>query len=414
MKTIEHYDIKIFTDNIEQEAIDQINSLLKVGVFEDCKIRIMPDVHSGAGCVIGFTSEMKDKVISNIVGVDLGCGVLVHKLSEKPDSQHLQDIIEAYIPFGCEVRKDWINIKPAYQKYRKKASELLEKLHCLKELRNPGRLADSVGSLGSGNHYIEIDKDSADNYYLVIHSGSRNLGKQVAEYYQNLAIKTLAGNTKEELKAAEKELTKRYKESGRKKEISQALRKLKEEFEKKNPTIPKDLCWLEGENMESYLHDVKVCQEFAHLNRELMALIILDKLGLESIESFETIHNYIDLKTRIIRKGAVSAKEGEKLIIPMNMRDGALICIGKGNPDWNCSAPHGAGRLMSRSKARQLLDLDEVKKSMKGIDTWSLDFKTIDEAPQAYKPMEEIIENIKDTVEIIEVIKPVYNFKASE
>ena len=414
MKTIEHYDIKIFTDNIEQEAIDQINSLLKVGVFEDCKIRIMPDVHSGAGCVIGFTSEMKDKVISNIVGVDLGCGVLVHKLSEKPDSQHLQDIIEAYIPFGCEVRKDWINIKPAYQKYRKKASELLEKLHCLKELRNPGRLADSVGSLGSGNHYIEIDKDSADNYYLVIHSGSRNLGKQVAEYYQNLAIKTLAGNTKEELKAAEKELTKRYKESGRKKEISQALRKLKEEFEKKNPTIPKDLCWLEGENMESYLHDVKVCQEFAHLNRELMALIILDKLGLESIESFETIHNYIDLKTRIIRKGAVSAKEGEKLIIPMNMRDGALICIGKGNSDWNCSAPHGAGRLMSRSKARQLLDLDEVKKSMKGIDTWSLDFKTIDEAPQAYKPMEEIIENIKDTVEIIEVIKPVYNFKASE
>jgi RNA-splicing ligase RtcB len=239
-----------------------------------------------------------------------------------------------------------------------------------------------------------------------------NIRQSLGEAVPTIIFQQIAHKIKE--KAAEKELTKRYKESGRKKEISQALRKLKEEFEKKNPTIPKDLCWLEGENMESYLHDVKVCQEFAHLNRELMALIILDKLSLESIESFETIHNYIDLKTRIIRKGAVSAKEGEKLIIPMNMRDGALICIGKGNPDWNCSAPHGAGRLMSRSKARQLLDLDEVKKSMKGIDTWSLDFKTIDEAPQAYKPMEEIIENIKDTVEIIEVIKPVYNFKASE
>jgi len=264
------------------------------------------------------------------------------------------------------------------------------------------------------NHFIEIDKDSADNYYLVIHSGSRNLGKQVAEHYQNLAIKTLAGNTKEELNSAVKELTKKYKESGRKKEISQALRKLKEEFEKKRPTIPKDLCWLEGKNMEDYLNDVSVCQEFAHLNRELMAFIILDKLKIESIDSFETIHNYIDLKARIIRKGAVSAKDGERLIIPMNMRDGSLICIGKGNEDWNYSAPHGAGRLMSRSKARELLDLKEVKKSMEGIDTWSLNNKTIDEAPQAYKPMEEIIKNIKDTVEIVEIIKPVYNFKADE
>lgn len=264
------------------------------------------------------------------------------------------------------------------------------------------------------NHFIEIDKDKNDNYYLVIHSGSRNLGKQVAEYYQNLAIKTLAGNTKESLKAAEKELTKSLKEAGRRKEISGALRKLKEEFEKRNPTIPKDLCWLEGKSMEDYLHDVKVCQEFAHLNRELMALIILDKLSLESVESFETIHNYIDLKARIIRKGAVSAKAGEKLIIPMNMRDGSLICIGKGNPDWNWSAPHGAGRIMSRAKAKQTLDLDVVKESMKGIDTWSLNIRTIDEAPQAYKPMQEIIDNIQPTVEIIDIIKPIYNFKADE
>lgn len=275
-------------------------------------------------------------------------------------------------------------------------------------------LGKGTSRLTNLNHFIEVDKDSADNYYLVIHSGSRNLGKQVAEYYQNLAIKTLAGNTKEELNSAVKELTKKYKEAGRKKEISQALRKLKEEFDKKNPIIPKDLCWLEGKNMEDYLYDVGVCQEFAHLNRELMAFIILDKLGIESVDSFETIHNYIDLKSRIIRKGAVSAKEGERLIIPMNMRDGSLICIGKGNADWNYSAPHGAGRLMSRSKARQTLDLKEVKECMKGIDTWSLNERTIDEAPQAYKPMEEIIENIKDTVDIIEIIKPVYNFKASE
>ena len=271
-----------------------------------------------------------------------------------------------------------------------------------------------ISRLTNLNHFIEIDKDKNDNYYLVIHSGSRNLGKQVAEYYQDLAIKTLAGNTKESLKAAEKELTKSLKESGRRKEISGALRKLKEEFEKRNPTIPKDLCWLEGKNMEDYLHDVKVCQEFAHLNRELMALIILDKLSLESVESFETIHNYIDLKARIIRKGAVSAKEGEKLIIPMNMRDGSLICIGKGNPDWNWSAPHGAGRIMSRAKAKQTLNLDVVKESMKGIDTWSLNMRTIDEAPQAYKPMQEIIDNIQDTVEIIDIIKPIYNFKADE
>lgn len=414
MISLEGYDIKIFTDNIEQEALDQIKELLKVGVFDGCKIRIQSDVHAGAGCVIGFTSEMKDKVIPYVIGVDISCAILVHKLSSKPDSRQLQDIIEAYIPFGCEVRKDWVHIKPAYQKYRKKASELIEKLKCKKELRNIGRLADSVGSLGGGNHFIEVDKDSADNYYLVIHSGSRNLGKQVAEHYQNLAIKTLAGNTKEELNSAVKELTKRYKEAGRKKEISQALRKLKEEFEKKRPTIPKDLCWLEGKNMEDYLNDVSVCQEFAHLNRELMAFIILDKLKIESIDSFETIHNYIDLKYKIVRKGAVSAREGERLIIPMNMRDGSLICIGKGNEDWNCSAPHGAGRLMSRSKARELLDLKEVKESMKGIDTWSLNNRTIDEAPQAYKPMEEIIENIKDTVEIVEIIKPVYNFKADE
>ena len=406
-------EVKIYAKTIEQEAIDQINTLVETGVFDDCDIRIMPDCHSGAGCVIGFTSGYKDKIIVNIVGVDIGCAIRVVELESRPDSKHLQDIIDCYIPSGMDVRSDWNNIKPEYRKYRTKASEVLEKLRCLKQLRNIGRLADSVGSLGSGNHFLEVDySEKTGKYYLVIHTGSRNLGKQVAEYYQNLAIKNNSGHSKEELKKLSQELTKRYKEEGRQKEIKHALQKLKEQFNNDNPVLPKDLCYLDGSDMQDYLHDMRLCQEFAVLNRELISLIILDKLKQKPGETFETVHNYINFRDGIIRKGAVSAREGEKLIIPMNMRDGSLICVGKGNADWNYSAPHGAGRLMSRTKARETLKMEDYKEDMKGIDTWSVSEGTIDEAPQAYKPMQEIIDCIEPTAEVIDIIKPVYNFKA--
>jgi RNA-splicing ligase RtcB len=263
------------------------------------------------------------------------------------------------------------------------------------------------------NHFIELDySEKTGKYYLVIHTGSRNLGKQVAEYYQNLAIKNNSGHSKEELKKLSQELTKRYKEEGRQKEIKYALQKLKEQFNHDNPVLPKDLCYLDGSDMQDYLHDMRLCQEFAVLNRELISLIILDKLKQKPGETFETVHNYINFRDGIIRKGAVSAREGEKLIIPMNMRDGSLICVGKGNADWNYSAPHGAGRLMSRTKAREILKMEDYKEDMKGIDTWSVSEGTIDEAPQAYKPMQEIIDCIEPTAEVIDIIKPVYNFKA--
>ena len=408
-------DLKIFADTIEDSAREQVNDLIEVGVFSGSKIRIMPDVHSGKGCVIGFTAELGEKIIPEVVGVDIGCGVRVYEFPEKPDSKHLQEIIQSYIPSGggC-IREDWKNIKPAYKKYREKASVLVEKLKCKSELRNLGRLADSVGSLGSGNHYLELNySEKTNSYFLVIHSGSRNLGKQVAEIYQNLAIKTLSRNTKEDYKRESEEFISSFKKAGKEKELRQALRKFKEEFKQRKPKIPQDLCWLEGENMNSYLHDMSVCQEFAVLNRELIGFIILDKLGINPVNTFETIHNYINMRDRIVRKGSISAYSGEKIIIPMNMRDGSLICIGKGNPDWNFSAPHGAGRLMSRSKAKDNITLEEFKETMSGIDTWSVSESTIDEAPQAYKSMNEIISLIEPTVEIIDIIKPIFNFKAS-
>ena len=408
-------DLKIFAKTIEDSAREQIEKLLEVEVFDGSRIRIMPDVHSGKGCVIGFTAELGKKIIPEVVGVDIGCGVKVYELPKKPESKHLQEIIQAYIPSGggC-IREDWKNIKPIYRKYREKASMLVEKLKCKPELRNIGKLADSVGSLGSGNHYLEINySEKTGSYFLVIHSGSRNLGKQVAEIYQSVAIKTLAKSTKEDYKKESEEFISSFKKSGKEKELRQALRKFKEDFKQRRTEIPPDLCWLEGDNMNNYLHDMSICQEFAILNRELIGLIILDKLKIEPVDTFETVHNYINMRDRIVRKGSVSAHTGEKLIIPLNMRDGSLICIGKGNEDWNYSAPHGAGRLMSRSKAKDNISLDEFKYSMKGIDTWSISASTIDEAPQAYKPMEEIISLIEPTVEVIDIIKPVFNFKAS-
>lgn len=395
-------DLKIFTDNIEQEAKDQVNMLLDQPAFANCKVRIMPDVHAGKGCVIGFTANLGDKVIPNIVGVDIGCGMLTVELGKLDvDLPNLDEMIHQYVPAGYNVHDGRIVKFPR-----------LQELHCYRNLRDTKRLERSLGTLGGGNHFIEVDRDSIGNTYLVIHTGSRNLGKQVAEYYQDLAIKLHSGH--DILMEQQEQLIAEYKAAGRRNEIQEAIKKLHREFKAKNPDIPAELCYLEGKYRDMYLHDMQICQEFAVLNRRTIAEIILEKMNWSAVSMFETIHNYIDIGSNIVRKGAISAKLGERVLIPLNMRDGSIIAVGKGNEDWNCSAPHGAGRLMSRSKARQTLSLDDFEKSMEGIYTTSVDASTIDESPMSYKPADEIIQNVKDTVDIENIIKPIYNFKAAE
>ena len=374
-------NLKIFTDNIEEEAVNQINKLLEQEAFKNCKVRIMPDVHTGKGCVIGFTADLGDKVIPNIVGVDIGCGMLCVELGKIDlDLELLDNIINKNIPAGRNIReRELIHF------------EKINELYCLKSLKEPRKFNRAIGSLGGGNHFIEADVDEDANKYLVIHTGSRNLGKQVAEYYQDLAIQL----------CCEKE----DKVQGKKLEMS-----LKE--------LPKDLCYLTGKYREMYLHDMKICQEYASINRlQIAKEILIHYFQMDSISaimqnSFETIHNYISFEDNIVRKGAIRANKGEKVIIPINMRDGAIIAIGKGNSDWNNSAPHGAGRIMSRSKAKETFNLKEYKESMKDIYPTSVVEETIDEAPFVYKPMQEIIDHIQDTVQIQKIIKPIYNFKA--
>ena len=394
-------NLKIFTENIEQEAIDQINTLLDQPAFADCKVRIMPDVHAGAGCVIGFTANLGDKVIPNIVGVDIGCGMLTVNLGKiEIDYERLDAVIRKYVPSGRNVHEG-----------RKVRFDKIQQMYCYRNLKDTRRFERSIGTLGGGNHFIEIDEGSDGTKYLVIHTGSRNMGKQVADYYQKLAVELMEG--KDELYAKQDQLIAEYKAQGRRSEIQAAIAELHRGYKAKQLDIPKDLCYLTGKYREEYLHDMRICQEFAVLNRTYIADAIIYEMGWDTIDIFETIHNYID-DDNMIRKGAISAKEGEKVLIPINMRDGCIIGIGKGNEDWNCSAPHGAGRIMSRSKAREVVSLDEFKESMDGIYTTSVSAETIDEAPMVYKPMDEIVENIKDTVDILEIIKPVYNFKASE
>ena len=396
-------DLKIFTSNIEDKAREQIDLLLEQEPFKDCKIRIMPDVHAGAGCVIGFTGNLGNKVIPNIVGVDIGCGMLCVELGNIDlDLKKLDEIIHNGIPSGMNVNDE------VYEYFD------ISKLLCHKELKNKdGWLEKSLCSLGGGNHFIEVDIDEDNNKYLVIHTGSRNLGKQVSEIYQNKAIEYCS--YKEEMKQEMQDTIKKYKEQGRQQEIQQKLIEIHKKYEGKTK-LPKDLCYLEGQLRKDYLHDMKICQEFASKNRELIATKIINKLGLYLFieKHFETIHNYIDFEDNIIRKGSIKANKGKKVIIPMNMRDGCIIGIGKGNDDWNQSAPHGAGRTMSRNMAKEKLSMEEYKNSMKNIYTTSVNEETIDEAPMVYKPMEEIIEYIKDTVDVVKIIKPIYNFKASE
>lgn len=389
-----------YTDNLEPSAYEQIEAVCNIEAFKESKLRIMPDVHAGVGCTIGTTMTIVDKVVPNMVGVDIGCGMYTVSLGNVDIDFEKFDEAAHFIPCGRDV---WEGRTERFD---------LTRLRCYRSLKDAKRLERSLGTLGGGNHFIEIDADENGTKYLIIHSGSRNLGLQVAKFYQNLAVELNRG--KEEYFKLRDEIISNYKAQGRKSEIQPALIKLSQEWEEKEPTLPADLCYLYDTFMEDYLHDVKICQEFASRNREKMAEILLDRTGLKSYESFETIHNYIDVDEMILRKGSVSAKKGEKLLIPINMRDGSLICIGKGNAEWNNSAPHGAGRLMSRTSAFEKLTMEEYKKQMEGIYTTCVNSATLDESPMAYKNMGEIVQNIEPTAEIIAHIKPIYNFKAAE
>ena len=392
-------DLKIFAKTVDEKAKAQIYTLLAQPAFSACKVRIMPDVHAGAGCVIGFTADLGDKVIPNIVGVDIGCGMLTLELGKIDiDFDRLDKVIRKYIPSGMNV-----NEEPVYSPVK------IEDLLCWNHLSNKEWLSRSLCSLGGGNHFIEVDTDDDGNKYLVIHTGSRNLGKQVCEIYQDIAVYNLHGNG-----ARKREIDKliaEYKASGRQSEIADGIAAIKKEF---GGAIPKDLCYLEGQERQNYLHDMRICQAFAEWNRHFIASRIGENMWWDSNKRFATIHNYIDLESNIVRKGAISAKKGERVLIPINMRDGCIIGVGKGNEDWNCSAPHGAGRILSRQRAKEILNISDYQETMEGIYTTSVCLETIDEAPQAYKPMDEILDCIGDTVEIERIIKPVYNFKASE
>ena len=383
---------------IEDEAVEQIRRMCDYDFTANSRIRIMPDVHSGKGCTIGTTMTVSDKAVPNIVGVDIGCGMYTVRLVDREVDFARVDEAAHYIPSGMNV---WEGRKEHFD---------LTGMRCYRELKDSRRLERSLGTLGGGNHFIEIDCAGDGTLYLVIHSGSRNLGKQVAEYYQNLAIRLDEGY--EDFRRKREELIASYKAAGRKNEIQAALKELK--TAKKERTLPDDLCYVYGKDLEDYLFDVAVCQAFARRSRELMAEILVKRAGLTALEGFHTIHNYIDTEEMILRKGAIAAHEGEKVLIPINMRDGSVLAIGRGNPEWNYSAPHGAGRLMSRKSARASLSLEEYKETMKGIYTTSVNSDTLDEAPMAYKSLEDIIDVIRESVDVIEIIKPIYNFKASE
>lgn len=419
MKTIEGYDVKIFTDNVEESALEQIKELLSIDVFSDKKIRIMPDVHAGAGCVIGFTGDLGDKVIPNIVGVDIGCGMRILNLGKLADIDYhaFHEHIRSNVPSGKIVREDKFGFKPLVgeeMEIYREAKKLVTELFCYRELKDSGRINKSIGSLGGGNHFIELDKDDEENVYLVIHTGSRNLGKQVAEIYQAKAVKHLTAGA-DEFEETIRRTIEKYKAAGRRSELQGVIKKMRKSMEGRLPAVRPDLCYLEGEGREHYLHDMRICQRWAVLNRKLIALLLVKFFGsqrLEAAQQWESVHNYIS-DDNIIRKGSISAAAGERCIIPLNMRDGSLLCTGKGNPDWNCSAPHGAGRVLSRTQAYEKITMKDFEASMQGIYSESVNDFTRDESPMVYKPASEIIANIGDTVTIDTIIRPIFNFKAS-
>lgn len=382
----------VFTDNIDSETISQVIELLNQEFCKDSQIRIMPDCHAGKGCVVGTTMTITDKVVPNLVGVDIGCGMLAVKLNVSDvDLERLDEVINTYVPSGFSIHDHAIAEFKEFKDYA-----------CHIDIENAKK---SIGSLGGGNHFIEVDKDKDGYLWLVIHCGSRHLGIEVCNYYQKVGYKKIKDfdlQGKIQAKIAE------LKARGLEHEIENTVKCLKMQA----PQIPEHLAYVEGQLFDDYLHDMRITQKYAKFNRETIAKIIVDKMDWAPAESFDTIHNYIDVDNMILRKGSISAQAGERVIIPMNMRDGSLICIGKGNPDWNYSAPHGAGRIMSRSQAKEGVDFNEFKESMAGIYSTSVVESTIDEAPMVYKPMQEIMKNIEDTVDIVDVIKPIYNFKA--
>ena len=382
---------------VEEEAVGQILRMCNYEFTRDSRIRIMPDVHAGKGCTIGTTMTITDKAVPNIVGVDIGCGMYTVDLGKVDIDLERLDEAAHFIPSGMNT---WEGRRERFD---------LTELRCFRGLKDTGRLERSLGTLGGGNHFIEVDVAADGTKYLVIHSGSRNLGKQVAELYQRLAIDLNKG--KEEYFAKRDALIAEYKAAGRRKEIEGALKAL--HWKSHEATMPEDLCFLYGEYLQDYFHDVEICQRFARKNRELMAKVLLERTGLVSQDAFHTIHNYIDTQEMILRKGAIAAHAGERVLIPINMRDGSVLAVGKGNPEWNYSAPHGAGRIMSRSDAKARLNMEEYRREMAGIYTTSVNEATIDEAPMAYKSLEDIIDDIADSVDVIEVLKPIYNFKAN-
>ena len=386
-----------YAKTVESVALDQIRRMCDYPFTAGSRIRIMPDVHAGRGCTIGTTMTITDKVVPNIVGVDIGCGMYSVRLNEKEIDLPLLDAAAHEIPSG---QSTWPGRQEKFD---------LTALRCYRELKNTGRLERSLGTLGGGNHFIEVDRAQDGTLWLVIHSGSRNLGTQVAEYYQKLAIELHQG--KEEYFLRREALIAEYKAAGRRNEIQQALKALT--WSPAATDVPVDLCWLSGRHMEDYLADVVICQQFARRSRELMAEILMRKAGLTAAESFHTIHNYINTDEMILRKGAIAAHAGERVLIPINMRDGSVLAVGRGNPDWNFSAPHGAGRILSRSAASSSLSLDEYQRAMEGIYTTSVSMATLDESPMAYKSLSDILDVIGDTVDILDVLKPIYNFKAA-
>ena len=395
---------KVFTNVLDENCIDQIKGLLDLEAFRETQVRIMPDCHAGSSCVIGFTADLGDKIIPNIVGVDIGCGMLTVELGKIDiDLPRLDQVIHDKVPCGRNVNEG-----------RLMRFTELQDMRCYRELNDTKAIERAIGSLGGGNHFIEIDEDEDGCKYLVIHTGSRQLGKQVAEHYQKIARGLHTGWGP--LWDKEEVIKREYKASGRRSEIQDALKELHRSFHQTAPDMPLEYTFLSGKYTDDYLHDMRICQKYADENRKMIARLIIENYGLEPLSEFTTVHNYIDHDSNIIRKGAVSAKEGEVLLIPINMRDGSLLCRGKGNPDWNYSAPHGAGRLFSRGTAFHEFTLEEYERTMReaGIYSTTVDGSTLDECPMAYKGMKDIVDNIAPTAEIIKILKPIYNFKATK
>lgn len=387
-----------YTNMLEESARQQIQDMCDQRLFAESRIRIMPDVHAGAGCTIGTTMTITDKAAPNLVGVDIGCGMETVKLADREIVfSELDQVIRRHIPAGENVRKT---------PHPLTAQIDLNELCCFPAV-NIRRAMLSLGTLGGGNHFIEVDRDEDGFLYLIIHSGSRALGAQTAAYYRKLGWKTMNQLSVED----RRKLIEQLKAEGRQQEIEKGLRELEENYTA-SLDVPEKFAYVEGKNLKDYIHDMRIVQRFASLNRQAIAKTIIDEMGLTEIDRFTTVHNYIDTENMVLRKGSVSAKKGERLLIPINMRDGALICIGKGNPEWNCSAPHGAGRVLSRTTAQNTLTVEEFRKEMQGIYTTCIAHSTLDESPMAYKGLEEIMSQIGPTAEVVKLIKPVYNFKA--